>query len=76
MMNSQSEVWWLQYNILTEQRNCEILILLQIYKNCKKVQIYVDMYIIEEILKTSTQNGNEVVTHITHIMYGRKEGSF
>ena len=34
------------------------------------------MYVIEDILKTSTQNGNKVVTHITHMMYGRKEGSF
>ena len=36
------------------------------------------MYVIEGILKTSTQNGKEVVAHITctHMMYGRKEGSF
>ena len=34
------------------------------------------MYVIEDILKTNTQYGNEVVMHITHIMYGRKEGSF
>ena len=34
------------------------------------------MYVIEDILKTNTQNGNEVVTHITHMMYGGKEGSF
>ena len=38
--------------------------------------MYVDMYVIEYILKTSTQNGNKVVTRITHMMYGRKEGSF
>ena len=41
-----------------------------------KLQIYVDMYVIEDILKTSTQNGKEVITHIMHMMYGRKEGSF
>ena len=41
-----------------------------------KVQIYADMYVIEDIPKTSTQTGNEVVTHIAHIMYGKKEGSF
>ena len=41
-----------------------------------KIQIYVDMYVIEDILKTSTQNGNEVFMHSTHIMYWRKEGSF
>ena len=63
-------------HVLTEQRNCEILILLQIYKNYQKNQIYVDMYAIEDILKTSTQNGNEVVTLIAHMMYERKEGSF
>ena len=39
-----------------------------------KIKIYVDTYVIEHIFKTSTQNGNEVVTHITHMMYGRKEG--
>ena len=32
---------------------------------------YVDIQVIEDILKTSTQNGKEVVTHITHMMYGR-----
>ena len=26
-----------------------------------KIQIYVDMYVIEDILKTSTHDGNEVV---------------
>ena len=39
-----------------------------------QIQIYVDMYVIEDILKTSTQNGNAVVMHITHMMCGRKEG--
>ena len=34
------------------------------------------MYLIEDILTTIKQNGNGVVTHITHMMYGRKEGSF
>ena len=34
------------------------------------------MYVIEDILKTGTQNGKEGVAHITHIMYGRKDGSF
>ena len=34
------------------------------------------LYVIENILKTSTQNGNEVVMHITHMMYGKKERSF
>ena len=59
--------------ILTEQRNCEILKLLQIYKNDKKSKFMLTrMYII----KTSTQNGQEVVTHIAHMMYGRKEGLF
>ena len=38
--------------------------------------MYVDVYIIEDILKTSTQNGYEVVTHIMHMMYGRTDGSF
>ena len=38
--------------------------------------MYVDMYVIEDILKTSTQNGKEVVIHILHMKYGRKEGSF
>ena len=41
-----------------------------------KNQIYVDIYVIYDILKTSTQNGKEVVKHVTHMMYGRKEGSF
>ena len=41
-----------------------------------KIKIYVDIYVILDILKTSTKNGKEVVTHITHMMYGRKEGSF
>ena len=36
----------------------------------------VDMYAIEDILKTSTRNGKKVFTHVTHMMYGRKEGSF
>ena len=27
-------------------------------------------------LRRSTQNGQEVVKHITHMMYGRKGGSF
>ena len=34
------------------------------------------MFVIIYIFKTSTQNGKEVFTHITHMMYGRKEGSF
>ena len=34
-----------------------------------KLQIYVCMYVIEGRLKTSTQNGKEVVTHITHMIY-------
>ena len=34
------------------------------------------MYIIKDILKTSTQNGKEVFAHISHMMYGRNEGSF
>ena len=41
-----------------------------------KIKIYVDIYIIWDILKTNTQNGKEVGKHITHMMYGRKEGSF
>ena len=43
-----------------------------------KIKIYVDLYVIEYILKTSTQNGKGEVTHITHtcMMYARKEGSF
>ena len=41
-----------------------------------KIQTYVDIYVIENILKTNTKNDNEVVTRITHMMYGRKEGSF
>ena len=41
-----------------------------------KIQNYVYMYVIEDILKTSTQNGNEVVTHITRMMYGRREVYF
>ena len=45
--------------------------LLQIYNSDEKFQIYVDMYVIEDIIKTSTQSGNEVVTHITHMMNGR-----
>ena len=63
-------------NILTEQRNCGIVyvILLQIYKNDKKIQIYVDIHVIEDILKTITQKGKEVVMHISHMKYGRKEG--
>ena len=38
--------------------------------------MYVDMYVIEGILKTTTQNGKEVVAHITHVVYGRKKWSF
>ena len=41
-----------------------------------KNHIFVDIYVIKDILKTSTRNSNEVVLHITHMMYGRKEGSF
>ena len=41
-----------------------------------KIKIYVDIYVISDILKTSAQNGKAVVTHITHMMYGRQEGSF
>ena len=36
-----------------------------------KIQIYVDMYVTEDILKTSTQNGKEVVMHISHMKYER-----
>ena len=32
------------------------------------------MYVIEDILKTSTQNGKELVTHITHNYDVWKEG--
>ena len=32
-----------------------------------KIKIYVDIHVILDILKTSTQNGKEVVTHITHM---------
>ena len=35
-----------------------------------KNQIYVDMYVIEDIFKTSTQNDKEVVMHISHMKYG------
>ena len=35
-----------------------------------ELPLYVDMYVIEDILKTSTQNGNEEVTHITCMVYG------
>ena len=38
--------------------------------------MYFHMYVIEDFLRTSTQNGNEVVTHITHMIYERKEGHF
>ena len=38
--------------------------------------MYVDIYVIKDIDKTSTQNRKEVVTRITHMMYGRKEESF
>ena len=41
-----------------------------------KIQIYVDMYVNEGVLKTTAQNDKEVVAHITHMMYGRKKGSF
>ena len=43
-----------------------------------QIKNYVDIYVVLDtsILKTGTQTGKEVVTHITHIMYGRKEGSF
>ena len=34
------------------------------------------MFVIIYIFKTSTHTGKEVFTHITHMMYGRKEGSF
>ena len=34
------------------------------------------MYVIEDILTTTTQYGNEVVTNIRHMMYGRKEDRF
>ena len=37
-----------------------------------KIKIYVDMYVIEDFRRTSTPNRNEVVTHITHMMYGMK----
>ena len=40
-----------------------------------KIQIYVDMYVNECILKTTTQNGKEVVAHIMHMIYGRKKES-
>ena len=36
-----------------------------------KIQIYVYMYVIEDILKTSTQNGKEEVMHISHMKYGK-----
>ena len=39
-----------------------------------KIQIYVDMHVTEDILKTSTQNGKEVVVHILHMKHGGKEG--
>ena len=41
-----------------------------------KIQIHVDMYVIEDILKASTQDGNKVVAHITDMVYRKKEGSF
>ena len=41
-----------------------------------KIKINVDINVIKDSLKTSSQNRKEVVTHITHMMYGRKEGSF
>ena len=63
------------YHIPTEQRNWDFNIAADL-QELSKIRIYVDMYVIEDILKTSTQNGNEVVMHSTHIMYGRKEGSF
>ena len=34
------------------------------------------MYVLEGILKKSTQNDGAVVTHIEYMIYGRKEGSF
>ena len=78
------------HHILTEQRNCEILKLLHIYayiQEYSKIKIYVDIYVIyvplgtfsillSDILKTSTQNGKELVKHITLVIYGRQEGSF
>ena len=32
------------------------------------------MYVIEDFRKTNTQNDNDEVTHIMHMMYGRNEG--
>ena len=37
-----------------------------------KIKIYVHMYVIEDILKISTQNGKRVVQHISHMKFGRK----
>ena len=36
-----------------------------------KIKVNFDIY-----AKTNTQNGKEVVTHITHMMYGKEEGSY
>ena len=44
---------------------------MEIYKNDRKTQIYVEMYVIEDILKTSSQNGKEEAMHISHMKYGR-----
>ena len=41
-----------------------------------ELHIYVYMFVIKDILKASTQNGKKVVTHITHMMHGRKGGHF
>ena len=61
--------------ILTEQRNWDFKIAADL-QEWSKIKICVDINIIQDILQASTQNGKEVVTHITHMLYGRKEGSF
>ena len=38
------------------------------------IQIYMDMYVISDILKTSTQNGKEVVTHACYVYDVSKAG--
>ena len=51
---------------INEKKNCDFNIAADIQEG-SIIQIYVDMYVIEDILNTRTQIGNEVVTHIIRI---------
>ena len=58
--NGTNKLWYFNITVDTQQWS--------------KIQIYVDMYAIEDILKTSTSNGKGVFMHITHNYDVWKEG--